>query len=162
MSKRRCNVHSVRVVNAVTVWTNAAIFSGRIVRCPLGCVVVDTSLADHVDRCALIMRTKNDISEDKVAVTVDGSCVVSIGSKQNNVLLSVAFVHGKLESITAVVAFGEQLKLGVKCTLRIVDNCLDERVPIVVYTKGPVTFTTTLTSKVAVHSPLRWLSATWN
>jgi hypothetical protein len=108
-----------------------------------------------------MISARADISEDKVAVTVDGSCVVPIGSKRHGVLLNVAFVHGKLESITAVAAFGDKCGLGVKCILRIVDNCLDEKINIVVYTKGPIRFTTTLTSSIAVHSAVRWLSATW-
>ena len=117
-------------------------------------------LADHIERCALVISARADISEDTVAVAVDGSCVVPIGSKRHGVLLNVAFVHGKLEGITAVAAFGENC-LGVKCILRIVDNCLDERINIVVSDKGPVRFTTTLTSSIAVHSAVRWLSATW-
>ena len=100
------------------------------------------------------------MSEDDVKVTVEGSCVLSIGYKTHLVALDIVFVFGILESISARVAAGVG-KTGVKCSLHIVDEATADRVDIVVLQKGPVQFTTTLTYAVAVHSAERCVSATW-
>lgn len=146
--------------NAETLWASAAEFSRRIVRCPFGCVVVDESRPQHLGKCEAAKAARENINEDRVAVAVDGSCVVGIGSKRHGVALEIAFVHGKMSTITAARVFPD-VDGDVRCVLRVVDTCLDESVDVVVSEEGPVFFATIQTNSIATHSAVRWLSATW-
>ena len=158
VTNKRCNTHRVRVNDATDVWNAVADFSGRVVRCPFGCVVVDETRERHLNVCAAAEAARAKINEDRVAVVVDGSCVVCIGSKQHGVSLEIVFVHGIVGRINAVCAFGGA---EVPCVLHIVDACLNESIDLVITKEGPVSFTATRTSAIAAHSAVRWLSATW-
>jgi hypothetical protein len=130
------------------------------VRCPFGCVVVDDSRRRHLASCAAANAARANINEDTVAVAVDGSCVVGIGSKRHGVALEVAFVQGRMHNINAVCVFPDVVG-DVPCVLRVVDTCLDESIRVVISEEGHVHFTTILTNSIATHSAVRWLSATW-